>query len=120
MSLNWNFKERAGELFLPNGRMLTLYTGNAYLIMLDETPDYYNIVSFWADAKHMLNCLGLTKGFSNCYVMPLCDWTGAKWVLYKDNCKNASKIAEALVRAFDAVTVQILPNAPQEVTADED
>ena len=113
MSLNWNFNNRAGVIVLPSGQMLTLYQGNAYLIMLNETPDEYTLVSFWADAEHMRNCLGLTKGFSNCYVTPLDDWTGARWILYKDNCKNASKIAEALVRAFDAVTVRVVPHAQE-------
>lgn len=109
MSLNWNFNHRAGVIFLPSGQMLTCYQGNAYLIMLNETPDHYTLVSFWADAEHMRNCLGLSRGFNNIYG----DWSGAKWVFYKDNCKNASKIAEALVRAFDAVEVQLLLSAPQ-------
>lgn len=113
MSLTWNFNQRAGVIFLPSGRMLTCYQGNAYLIILNETETDYTLVSFWADAQHMKNCLGLSKGFSNCYTKSYDDWTGSKWVLYKDNCKNTSKIAEALVRAFVAVTVQVFPSAPQ-------
>lgn len=109
MALNWQFSQRAGVIFLPSGQMLTCYQGNAYLIMLNETKTEYTLVSFWADAEHMRNCLGLSRGYGNIYS----DWSGAKWVLYKDKCKNASKIAEALVRAFDAVTVQVLPFAPQ-------
>lgn len=115
MSLNWNFKQRAGVIYLPSGRMLTCYQGNAYLIVLNETPEEYTLVTFWADAEHMRNCWGLSRGYDNIYR----DWSGSKWVLYKDNCKNAAKIAETLVRALDAVTVQVLPTAPQEVNADD-
>lgn len=115
MSLNWNFNKPAGYIQTPEGRTVTLYTGNAQLIMLDEYPDQYNLVSFWADAQHMKNCLGLAKGYNNIYT----DWNGSKWVFYKENCRNLYKMVEAIVRAFDAVTVQVLPTAPQEVTHDE-
>lgn len=107
MSLNWDFHKPAGVIYTPEGRTVTLYTGNAQIIMLDEYPDEYRLVSFWADLSHMRNCLGLAKGYNNIYT----DWTGAKWVFYKENCRNLSKMVEAISRAFDAVTVQIVPNA---------
>ena len=48
---------------------ITLYEGNAYLIMLHEYnkdgTDMYDMVSFFCDKTHMNNCLGITKGMSN-------------------------------------------------------
>lgn len=64
MSLNWQWNEKIGELEIAqeiNGEMkdftISLYTGNATLIMLHECDKRWTMYNFFADKKHMMNCL---------------------------------------------------------------
>lgn len=77
MALNWKWSEKAGEMIFreADGEELkiSLYQGNALLIMLYEYEDetgneMYNMWSFWADEQHAKNCLGLSKGTDNIYL----------------------------------------------------
>lgn len=119
MSLNWNFDKPAGLWTIPAGvpgmdtkkkeTTFNLYCGNAYLIVLSETKEEYNLVTFWCDKDHMKNCLGLSRGYrQNIYT----DWEGSHIFLYEDNCPHARQIADALFRAFDNITVTIQKHAP--------
>ena len=78
MAIQWKWDEKCGEATLRQTAgddarefTLSLYTGNCYLILLHEFEEdgkqMYNMHSFWADKKHMENCLGLTKGKENIY-----------------------------------------------------
>ena len=119
MSLNWSFEHPAGLWTIPAGvpgmdtmrkeTTFTLYRGNAYLIVLNETETEYTLVSFWRDKEHMKNCLGLTRGHDNIYQ----DWEGSHIFLYEDNCPHARQIADAMFRAFENITVTIQKHAPK-------
>ena len=86
MALQWRWKEKCGEITMvqtyPDEEdqkyTISLYKGNAYLIMLHEyerTPgtEAYEVFGFFNDKQHMRACLGLEKkrGYtSNIYETP--------------------------------------------------
>ena len=119
MSLNWNFNKPAGLwVITPDNKpsyTLHLYCGNAYLIVLSETKEEYNLVTFWCDKDHMKNCLGLSRGYHHNIHS---DWEGSHIFLYEDNCPHARQIADALFRAFENITVTVQKHTP--VYADTD
>lgn len=73
MALHWQWEDKCGEATLVQMHegeddkvfTLSLYPGNAYLIMLHEREedgkDVWSMFSFWADKDHMKNMLGLNK-----------------------------------------------------------
>lgn len=116
MALNWNWNEKCGELTVTqkqdNGESeditISLYTGNAFLIMLQEFEEdgveKYDMFSFWLDKQHMKNCLGLAKGTTNIYDKP---WqTITKLRLNKKKCRHLKEIAAAMAAAFDSITIE--------------
>lgn len=103
MALTWNWSDKVGTWTTPQGQKYNLYCGNAYLIVLHEHEDLYDLVTFWADAEHMKNCLGLSSGYDNIYQ----DWDGSIVELDGTKCPHHTKIANALIRAFNNITVKI-------------
>lgn len=108
MSLNWDFRKMAGCVILKQGGSWNLYQGNAYLIMLREyvqdSQEVYELVSFWADAQHMKNCLGLARGTNNIYDDLL---EGAVVHLNRAYCSHANQIAQALFKSVKDITIHI-------------
>lgn len=120
MALRWNWDEKCGEATLvqmhPDEEdrefTLTLYTGNACLIMLHEFvedgEERYSLTNFWADKAHMKNCLGLNKreGYTtNIHNTPYQKFT--KFRLNKNKCRYIKDIVPALVQAFDNIDIEI-------------
>ena len=59
MALQWQWKEQIGELDIMQGDKkftLTVYTGNAMLILLHENEKSYTMYNFFADRTHFNNC----------------------------------------------------------------
>lgn len=121
MALTWNWDKRVGTATLvqkhEEGKeteySISLYEGNAFLIFIHEYEEdgkeKYELISFWGDKRHMLNCLGLNKkeGFTeNLYVTPAQEYT--KFRLNKNKCRHINDIIPALVRAFDKLTIEIV------------
>ena len=116
MALYWDWKEKCGEATLKqiiNEKekefTISLYTGNAYLIMLMEYEEdgkqMYSMYSFWADRKHMNRCLGLTKGDSNIYEV---EWSRiTKFRLNKAKCRYWKQIVPALAKAFKSIEIEL-------------
>ena len=113
MALYWDWKESVGDAtFEVNNEKevrITLYEGNALLIMLqeyqDDGEDMYNMFHFWLDKNHMKNCLGLTKGHDNAYDN---DCIRLKKIrLNKTKSRNYKDIITALVKAFDNIEIEI-------------
>lgn len=115
MALQWNFKDKCGEAVLVQVSgdecrefTLNLYVGNAYLIMLSEYEEngenMYSLYSFWADKKHMENCLGITKGCDNIYTGYQ---TFAKFRLNMEKCRNWQQIATAVKKAFPKIVIEL-------------
>ena len=120
MALHWNWDEKVGDLTITQRRgdgtrdfNISLYTGNAYLIMIhefknEEGEELYNLYNFWTDRDHMKRCLGLVKGYEtygeNCYE--------GEWVKIRFNKKKMDKvilkgIVSALAQAFDNLTIEL-------------
>ena len=119
MALHWNWSDKVGEMTYRLNRIgtegkVSLYEGNAFLIMLFEYKDeysgadMYNLYSFWADEEHMKNMLGLNpkKGYGkNEYVSE--DQSVIAFRFNKAKCRHLNKIVPALVKAFDNITIEI-------------
>lgn len=122
MSLSWNWDKKIGEATLVNSWtdrdghdvekefQLSLYNGNAYLIMLHEFEEdgveKYELHSFWADETHMKRMLGLApkQGYAeNCHDKPYSRIT--KFRLSKE-CRDFAKITAAILKAFDSITIE--------------
>lgn len=119
MALTWQWDDKCGEAtFMEevNGIMrehaVTLYNGNALLIMLNEWVDggekFYSLAGFFADKEHMRNCFGLNKkkGYTeNIYCKPNSKLVKVK--LHKTKCRYLKDITAALVQAFDNISIEI-------------
>lgn len=117
MAVQWRWEEKCGEALVEqtiDGKTeeftLNLYTGNCHLIMLREFEEdgkqMYSMYSFWADKKHMENCLGLVKGKDNIYD---CEWQRfKKFSLDVNKCRYWKQIAPALKKAFPDVVVELV------------
>ena len=127
MALHWEWKDKCGEATLVQPRegeedrvfTLSLYNGNAYLIMLHEREedgkDVWSMFSFWADKDHMKNMLGLDKkgGYTeNYYDSPFQKITKIR--LNKAKCRYLKEIIQALVQAFDDLTIEIFNDPGEE------
>lgn len=115
MALYWDWKEKCGEATIVqeydgerHEYTLSLYTGNAFLIMLNEYEEdgkqMYGMASFWVDEGHMKRCLGLDKKGGHTTNIHR-DMTKIR--LHKTKCRNLKKIVPALVQAFDNLTIEI-------------
>lgn len=115
MALNWKWEDRIGTMTLRQGANefdLSLYEGNAYLIMLHEYEEdgknLYTMYSFFADKEHMKNMLGLSK--KNHYGENFLNEPGNKATKFRINKKKYSHTKElvtALAEAFDDITIEL-------------
>lgn len=120
MALHWQWEEKCGEatfVQMHEGEedktfKCGLYTGNAFLIMLNEWEEkgetYWSMSSFWVDKVHMKNCLGLNKKeghTDNIYDTPYQKLTKIR--LHKTKCRYIKDIVAALVQAFDNIDIEI-------------
>lgn len=112
MALNWNWSDKVGELITSdrdgNTYAHSIYSGNAWMIMVDEWIDektganMYNFHNFIADETHLKNCLGLTKGYKNV----IKDWGWQELHLSVDY-KHTPKIVTAIARARLPITIKL-------------
>lgn len=117
MALFWNWNEKCGTATIKqqweggNEYDVSLYVGNAFLIMLYEFTengtDRYTLSNFWADKVHMRRCLGLEK--KGGYTDNLLNGSEklVKIRLNKAKCRNAKEIIRALTEAFDDLTIEL-------------
>lgn len=121
MALNWNWKDKCGEITLvqkiqegeEKEYTISLYQGNAYLIMLHEHidgdgTDVYDLFGFFNDKAHMKNCLGLNKkgGYiENIYERPYQKFT--KLRINKAKYRHTSELVAAFAEAFTKIEIEI-------------
>ena len=119
--LTWDWSKKCGELTATQKRedgtekdfVLSMYEGNAFLIVLhefvdDEGTERADLWSFWADEAHAKNCLGLNKkgGFTeNIYCKPW-EWVSAVRINKKMHTRY-EKLVSLLVRAFDNIKIEV-------------
>lgn len=115
MSLNWNWKDRVGDLTLTSrGKeyVNTLYDGNAYLIILSEYEEdgteYYDLRGFFADKEHAQRCLGIKKGYET-YGHNMYEEQDYKWTKIRLNKKyrHLKEFTGMLVQAFNNITIEV-------------
>ena len=121
MSVNWLWKDKCGEIVVeqkrPNGEpprefTLSLYEGNAWLIMLYEYKenghDMYNMYSFFVDKTHAKKCLGLQKNGDGELVNIFDDRDVFKIIrIDKTKCRNWKEIITTFIQAFDTLEIEI-------------
>lgn len=128
MALNWNWKDKCGELVVVQERngethefTLSLYEGNALLIMLyeykdKEGTDMYDMFSFFVDKTHAKKCLGLQKnGDGELINLFDEDWQKfTKISLNKAKSRNFKDIVELFSKAFDNIIIEIFTEDDKE------
>lgn len=120
MALNWLWSEKCGEIDFEQTRdgetntyTLSLYEGNALLIMLYEYnengKDMYDMFSFFVDKTHAKKCLGLQKNGDGELVNMFDDgWQKFTEIrLNKAKSRNYKDLVELFSKAFDNITIKI-------------
>lgn len=124
MSINWLWKDKCGEATIKQLRKngdeseckeftVSLYEGNAFLIMLyeytdDDGQEMYNMFSFFVDKTHAKKCLGLQKNGDGEFVNMFDDnWQKlTKLRINKAKCRYKD-IVSMFAQAFDNLTIEI-------------
>ena len=125
MALYWNWSEKCGEIEAVQMRpgeedqkfTLSLYKGNAFLIMTHEYKDektgedMYNMFSFFTSKDHAKNCLGIAKGKTkvndtgNIFDTPHQKFT--KLRLNKKKHPYWKDVVAMFAEAFDNITIDV-------------
>lgn len=123
MALYWDWKQKCGEAIFTDMRdgnkiKVELYEGNAFLIFIyiDEVDNTYSLYSFFADAEHAKNLLGLSKKqYKNCLGLTQTNiFDGAikltDITIYSNKFtrKNYIKLVELLCKAFSTINISII------------
>ena len=112
MALTWDWNKRIGTAYFKSDVYgdfeISLYQGNAFLIMLNEYEndgkDVYDMFGFFVDEPHMKKCLGISKGCENLYDNEI--YTLVKVDIDK-NYLYLDKLIKALVKAFDSIDINV-------------
>ena len=125
MALTWEWKEKCGEITLEQKRSngewkqfpISLYRGNAYLIMIheftnDEGVEQYELFSFFVDKEHAKNCLGISKSRKTrdktCQNIYLSDTERfSKLRINKAKYTSAAELVSMFVKAFDNIVIEV-------------
>lgn len=114
MALNWNWNEKCGEIVLSqtfNGEeketTISLYQGNAYLIMLyeytKEDGNYYDLYGFFNDKDHMRRCFGLDKKYDSRNIYE--DWKKVR--INRAKYRHTKELVAAISEAFDNISIDL-------------
>ena len=106
MALNWKWNDKVGEMniidFTGEERAVSLYEGNAYIIMLNQwkenDEEYWSMYGFWNDEKDMKICLE-QKGTDT-----IIGFSFDKKKLKKTKLR---KMVSTIVDTFDEITIKI-------------
>lgn len=117
MALTWNWTDKVGTAtykFNFRGEQgehqLSLYNGNALLIMLHEYEQdgnsMYDMFGFFVDKDHCKRCLGLVKDSKNIWETE--QGTITEITLSKSKCKNFDYLVKAFAHAFKSIQINIV------------
>ena len=121
MALHWNWDEKCGEAVVTmrtetgeQDYTLSLYEGNALLIMLSEWEEngekLWSMWNFFADREHAKNCLGLNK--KGGYTDNILNRPGSLVLksirLNKSKHRHAKDLIALLAQAFDELTITLV------------
>lgn len=110
--LLWDWKKRIGTAYFKSDKYgefeISLYQGNAFLIMLNEYEkdgeDVYDVFGFFVDEPHMKKCLGISKGCNNIYD---CESYKLVKIDIDKSYTYLDKLIKALVKAFDDIEIHV-------------
>lgn len=123
--LRWDWKGKIGEMIINQKRKtdegewskdytISLYEGNAFMIMLseyknEEGEDMWNMFSFFIDKTHAKKCLGLQKNGDGELVNIFDEgWQTLKVLrINKHKSKNWKDIINLFTQAFDSLTIEL-------------
>ena len=114
MSVNWNWKDKMGEMILDyrddyekpfEEHTLSIYDGNCLAVILeeykdDDGTDLYNFYGFFNDKKHMEDGYLKNKVFDS-------DGLRLKTLKLNANYKDIWTIAKAFIKAMPNITIEI-------------
>ena len=119
MALFWNWDNKCGEMIIaqeitgePSEYTVSLYEGNAFLIMLYEYEEngeeLYNMWNFFVDKTHAKKCLGLQKNADGELYNILDNGRDKikKLRINKAKCRYKD-IVSLFAQAFDNLTIEI-------------
>ena len=119
MALHWQWDEKCGEITVEqkdetgNWQQfpVSLYTGNAFLIMLYEEEDAktWQMFGFFADKDHAKNCLGLNKKQDygvNIYDRDMVRFT--KLRINKKKYRYTKDLVSMFVQAFGSIVIEVV------------
>lgn len=118
MALHWQWDEKCGEITVEqkdetgNWQQfpVSLYEGNAFLIMLYENSENktWTMFGFFADKNHAKNCLGLNKKQDygvNIYDRDMVRFTRLR--LNKKKYHYTKDLVTMFSQAFSRITIEI-------------
>lgn len=126
MALHWKWDEKCGEAVVAmrtetgeKDYTISLYEGNAFLIMLCEWEDHgeklWSMWNFFADKEHAKNCLGLNK--KGGYTDNVLNQPGRQVLksirLNKSKHRRAKDLITMLTRAFDELTIELYTDSEE-------
>ena len=127
MALRWDWDEKCGEATITQKRgdevkeyTLTLYQGNAFLIMLNEFEEdgkqMWAMWNFFISKDHAKRCLGLDKTYSdeNMFDEDTNRLTKIRLNKAKMGKADLKALVTMLIQAFDHITIEIF-NEPNDV-----
>ena len=108
MSLNWEWKDKMGEVLYEDGHTDVLYQGNALMIAVNhyevaDGSEYYQLAWFAADKTHLRNLLGLAKEDKTNY---LTHW-GVKSLRLNTRYKSVPAIVSEIAKARSPITIEL-------------
>lgn len=113
MSLNWDWKDKLGELVITDGNRewnIDVYAGNALAIFVYNYTDeqgekMYQLHNFFADREHLKNMLGMGKGsYKHEKLEYFSDWRHLK---LNTAYKRTADIVQLLAKAHVDVTIEL-------------
>ena len=121
--LRWNFKEKAGtvtqKIAQKDGEQewtFNFYEGNAFMITTyeyeEDGQERYQMQWFFADERHAKICLGQSKGSDGTKKNIFDSDSITQLTLYRDHCREWSKIASLFAKAFPKIRIERLGAEP--------
>ena len=106
MALNWEWSKVSGtvtEIYNCQEKDFNFYEGNAFMIVIHERGDQYDLRWFFCDEEHAKRMLGLAKGYESIFEPDEIK----RLTIYRDNCRQWEKIVKLFAKAFPNIEIVI-------------
>lgn len=107
MAVNWNWKDKRGEVIIKNELddkkyKINIYIGNCLMVWIYDYKDeetkknMYQFYSYFLDYNHLKNCLGMSKNYKDNILKNVCKIKLNTY--YKDSLKIAALFAKSGIK----------------------